>query len=178
MARSLDNSPSPGSPRRDAARVAPYLTHELTHHGQVTLVPPQNAGRIRKTKQKGEMSGTRRREREREEPRFNTSVPASARRARTTSARVPRAQPANPQNQLVEVRITRGEYACFDILLGRPLLVLCVHICLCTNLTSLPTRRNVYVLGASDAFLKDAHIDHSQIQTYLNTLHPHFKRRS
>lgn len=30
----------------------PYLTHAITHHGQSTLVPPQNAGRVRKTPKK------------------------------------------------------------------------------------------------------------------------------
>ncbi|KAH8101083.1 hypothetical protein BXZ70DRAFT_107383 [Cristinia sonorae] len=107
MARPPDNSTSQGSPRRETPRVAPYLTHEVTHHGQVTLVPPQNAGRIRKTKKGESVGGGRRREREREEPRFNTAVPSSAtRRARTTSARIPR-QPQTPQTQVVELRITR-----------------------------------------------------------------------
>ncbi|TCD67324.1 hypothetical protein EIP91_000245 [Steccherinum ochraceum] len=59
MARSLDNSTSQASPRRETPRAAPYLTHELTHHGQVTLIPPQNAGRIRKAKLKGETNSPR-----------------------------------------------------------------------------------------------------------------------
>ncbi|SJK98359.1 uncharacterized protein ARMOST_01624 [Armillaria ostoyae] len=54
----------------DAARIAPYLTHAVSHHGQVTLIPPDNAGRVRKTKAK---KGVRRMERRRdeEEIRFN-----------------------------------------------------------------------------------------------------------
>ncbi|KAF8531150.1 hypothetical protein JB92DRAFT_250655 [Gautieria morchelliformis] len=36
------------SSRGSVASVAPYLTHVVTHHGQVTLVPPQNQGRLRK----------------------------------------------------------------------------------------------------------------------------------
>ncbi|KAG7448595.1 uncharacterized protein BT62DRAFT_929682 [Guyanagaster necrorhizus] len=54
----------------DAARIAPYLTHAVSHHGQVTLIPPDNAGRVRKTKAK---KGPRRAERRRdeEEIRFN-----------------------------------------------------------------------------------------------------------
>ncbi|KAF8578979.1 hypothetical protein K439DRAFT_1416674 [Ramaria rubella] len=32
------------------AIAAPYLTHVVTHHGQITLVPPQNQGRIRTNK--------------------------------------------------------------------------------------------------------------------------------
>ncbi|KAG5636586.1 hypothetical protein H0H81_007557 [Sphagnurus paluster] len=34
----------------DAAHVVPYLTHTVSHHGQVTLVPPDNAGRVREVK--------------------------------------------------------------------------------------------------------------------------------
>ncbi|KAK0458990.1 uncharacterized protein EV420DRAFT_344739 [Desarmillaria tabescens] len=54
----------------DAARIAPYLTHAVSHHGQVTLIPPDNAGRVRKPKTK---KGARRAERRRdeEEIRFN-----------------------------------------------------------------------------------------------------------
>ncbi|KAF5371699.1 hypothetical protein D9758_003410 [Tetrapyrgos nigripes] len=36
----------------DAAHIAPYLTHELTHHGQTTLIPPETAGRMRQVKKK------------------------------------------------------------------------------------------------------------------------------
>ncbi|EPQ52392.1 hypothetical protein GLOTRDRAFT_140727 [Gloeophyllum trabeum ATCC 11539] len=32
--------------------VAPYLTHVVAHHGQLTLVPPDNAGRMRKSKER------------------------------------------------------------------------------------------------------------------------------
>lgn len=73
--------------------VAPYLTHMIAHHGQLTLVPPQNAGHIRKapaggkkkraerTKGEREREGARERERERdEEPRFTTAVPPSSSR--------------------------------------------------------------------------------------------------
>ncbi|KAH8108767.1 hypothetical protein DFH11DRAFT_1056807 [Phellopilus nigrolimitatus] len=40
------------SRRADAVQVAPYLTHVVKHHGQVTLIPPVNSGRIRKEKKK------------------------------------------------------------------------------------------------------------------------------
>ncbi|EJC98314.1 uncharacterized protein FOMMEDRAFT_171216 [Fomitiporia mediterranea MF3/22] len=36
----------------EAVQVAPYLTHVVRHHGQVTLIPPENTGRIRKGKVK------------------------------------------------------------------------------------------------------------------------------
>ncbi|KAF5379155.1 hypothetical protein D9615_006067 [Tricholomella constricta] len=57
----------------DAAHIAPYLTHAVSHHGQVTLVPPDNAGRVRQSK-----SNTRSRPRQErnaraeEDVRFNT----------------------------------------------------------------------------------------------------------
>ncbi|THH10860.1 hypothetical protein EW146_g8238 [Bondarzewia mesenterica] len=40
----------PGQRVAEAVRVAPYLTHVVRHHGQLTLVPPDNAGRVRKAK--------------------------------------------------------------------------------------------------------------------------------
>ncbi|KAK7462989.1 hypothetical protein VKT23_007570 [Stygiomarasmius scandens] len=42
------------SPRRnaDAAHIAPYLTHEVSHLGQTTLIPPETAGRMRQAKKK------------------------------------------------------------------------------------------------------------------------------
>ncbi|THU92813.1 hypothetical protein K435DRAFT_800164, partial [Dendrothele bispora CBS 962.96] len=42
------------SPRRnaDAAHIAPYLTHEVSHLGQTTLIPPETAGRMRQVKKK------------------------------------------------------------------------------------------------------------------------------
>ncbi|KAL5522528.1 hypothetical protein ACEPAG_8544 [Sanghuangporus baumii] len=49
----LSTSPRYFSSRiHDAVQVAPYLTHIVRHHGQVTLIPPENAGRIRKVKKK------------------------------------------------------------------------------------------------------------------------------
>ncbi|KAJ7247878.1 hypothetical protein B0H12DRAFT_733149 [Mycena haematopus] len=36
------------SRRTDAAHIAPYLTHHISHHGQLTLIPPDNNGRRRK----------------------------------------------------------------------------------------------------------------------------------
>ncbi|OCH86256.1 hypothetical protein OBBRIDRAFT_783489 [Obba rivulosa] len=64
----------------DVVRVAPYLTHVVTHHGQLTLIPPQNAGRIRKPKKKATDPSHTRSERRYpdEEPRFTTAVPASS----------------------------------------------------------------------------------------------------
>ncbi|KAH9837532.1 uncharacterized protein C8Q71DRAFT_547453 [Rhodofomes roseus] len=82
----------------DAARTAPYLTHIVTHHGQLTLIPPQNAGRIRspRTKKKRQPDPD-------DEPRFTTAVPPSAsRRIRPPSPpharprREPAPQPARP----------------------------------------------------------------------------------
>jgi hypothetical protein len=71
------------SPRRvaDAANIAPYLTHAVSHHGQQTLVPPDNAGRVRKVKPRKNRSRTRpdRNVRSEEEIRFNTGSPRSMR---------------------------------------------------------------------------------------------------
>ncbi|KAL1941784.1 hypothetical protein VTO73DRAFT_6784 [Trametes versicolor] len=66
----------------EPVQVAPYLTHVVAHHGQLTLVPPQNAGRIRKTKsaKKKRQPSTRDRRLDDEEPRFTTAVPASSSR--------------------------------------------------------------------------------------------------
>ncbi|KAK7685402.1 hypothetical protein QCA50_011265 [Cerrena zonata] len=64
-----------------------YLTHVTTHHGQLTLIPPQNAGRIRKMKPKPARSERRR---ENPEPRFNTAAPAPSRRTHTVSGRLQR----------------------------------------------------------------------------------------
>ena len=78
------SSSQPADSRRqqrqdDQVRVAPYLTHHVTHHGQLTLIPPQNAGRIRRPTKK-KKSGGRERERDDEEPRFTTAVPLSSSR--------------------------------------------------------------------------------------------------
>ncbi|KAH9848971.1 hypothetical protein C2E23DRAFT_403549 [Lenzites betulinus] len=65
-------------------QIAPYLTHVVAHHGQLTLVPPQNAGRIRKSKSVKKKSSrqpsSRDRRPEDDEPRFTTAVPASSSR--------------------------------------------------------------------------------------------------
>ncbi|KAL5499206.1 hypothetical protein ACEPAH_1724 [Sanghuangporus vaninii] len=56
----LSTSPRYSSSRiHDAVQVAPYLTHVVRHHGQITLIPPENAGRIRKVRKKrpGAMRG-------------------------------------------------------------------------------------------------------------------------
>ncbi|CAL1698728.1 unnamed protein product [Somion occarium] len=86
MAPSPDNLSSPQG-RADPSRIAPYLTHVVSHHGQLTLIPPQNAGRIRKSKNKPVRSDRRR---ENPEPRFNIAAPAPSRRAHTTSGRLQR----------------------------------------------------------------------------------------
>jgi hypothetical protein len=54
--------------------IAPYLTHHVSHHGQLTLIPPENAGRARKAKGKSSKSRTRV-DRCEEELRFNTGAP-------------------------------------------------------------------------------------------------------
>ena len=91
-------TPEPATPA--TVRTAPYLTHIVTHHGQLTLIPPQNAGRIRspKTKKKRQPDSAAR-----EEPRFTTAVPPSASRRihpqSAPNARVRRqaaSQPARP----------------------------------------------------------------------------------
>ncbi|KAI0941817.1 hypothetical protein AcW1_009809 [Taiwanofungus camphoratus] len=100
--------------------VAPYLTHMIAHHGQLTLVPPQNAGHIRKapaggkkkraerTKGEREREGARERERERdEEPRFTTAVPPSSSRklqpARSRKLLQTASQPPREHHPLLDV---------------------------------------------------------------------------
>ncbi|KAI0699153.1 hypothetical protein C8T65DRAFT_305077 [Cerioporus squamosus] len=67
---------------RDDVQVAPYLTHVVAHHGQLTLIPPQNAGRIRKPTKKKKQAASRDRDRllDDDEPRFTTAVPPSSSR--------------------------------------------------------------------------------------------------
>ncbi|KAI0075560.1 hypothetical protein K474DRAFT_1379867 [Panus rudis PR-1116 ss-1] len=81
---------------------APYLTHVVTHHGQLTLIPPQNAGRIRKAKPKsvrndggsgGRESASRRDRQPPAEPRFNTAVPSPHRRTHSRPQRPGRNMP-------------------------------------------------------------------------------------
>lgn len=81
----------------DAAQIAPYLTHIVSHHGQLTLIPPDNAGRVRKAKQKTSRSRTRqldRSPRQEEEIRFNTG-PKVVKLPAAQSSRTPR-RPARP----------------------------------------------------------------------------------
>jgi hypothetical protein len=72
----------------EPVQVAPYLTHVVSHHGRLTLIPPENAGRTRKTSKlqgKKEKKSTRRngersaRSEDSEETRFNLGTPRSAR---------------------------------------------------------------------------------------------------
>lgn len=74
---SMTTQRTPEPATQPTVRTAPYLTHIVTHHGQLTLIPPQNAGRIRspKTKKKRQPDSTAR-----DEPRFTTAVPPSASR--------------------------------------------------------------------------------------------------
>lgn len=104
MVRPMDNSQQPSSGRADSSRVAPYLTHLVTHHGQLTLIPPQNTGRIRKTKGKTQRAERRR---DNDEPRFNTAAPVSSRRTQTTAGRLHR--PIQPS------RVSRGKYICYTV---------------------------------------------------------------
>ncbi|KAG6841275.1 hypothetical protein C0991_000253 [Blastosporella zonata] len=57
----------------DAAQIAPYLTHFVSHHGQVTLAPADNNGRVRQANTKGDRIRQRqdRNARTEEEVRFN-----------------------------------------------------------------------------------------------------------
>lgn len=75
------------SPQRaDAAHIAPYLTHVVAHHGQLTVIPPDNAGRMRQPA-KGKKPAKARSKPERpvrsEEERFNVG-PRSLRTLATT----------------------------------------------------------------------------------------------
>lgn len=97
------------SRRNDPNHIAPFLTHVVTHHGQTTLIPPQNAGRIRKGgKSKNPEKQKPERRRESDEPRFNTAAPINSRgvsrRANLASDRVPRPPPALPP------RFSRGAF--------------------------------------------------------------------
>lgn len=76
----------------DAAVIAPYLTHIVSHHGQLTLIPPENAGRIRKAKPKRNRSRPRaeRSVRSEEEIRFNTGSPRNVRSQPTSPSRAGR----------------------------------------------------------------------------------------
>ncbi|PCH39142.1 hypothetical protein WOLCODRAFT_167820, partial [Wolfiporia cocos MD-104 SS10] len=88
------SSQSPTARPPEALRVAPYLTHIVTHHGQLTLTPPQNAGRARKpTKKRPDRSQAERRPAE-EEPRFTTAVrPAVSRRLQAPAVRTRKQSP-------------------------------------------------------------------------------------
>ncbi|KAI0696848.1 hypothetical protein BC835DRAFT_1340966 [Cytidiella melzeri] len=99
----MTTSPSASRQQRsDPGRIAPFLTHVVAHHGQLTLTPPQNAGRIRKGGKSAKNLERLRTERRRDgdEPRFNTAAPASprvtSRRGNVSSERGPRAPPAAP----------------------------------------------------------------------------------
>ncbi|KAF8888578.1 hypothetical protein BD779DRAFT_1672250 [Infundibulicybe gibba] len=54
----------------DAVHSAPFLTHAVSHHGQVTLIPPDNAGRMRQARPKKSQRRTDRTARSEEEARF------------------------------------------------------------------------------------------------------------
>ena len=86
----MSSSQPPDSRRQQRTddRVAPYLTHVVAHHGQLTLIPPQNAGRIRKPTKKKKQPAARDRLDD-DEPRFTTAVPpSSSRKLHTSSAHV------------------------------------------------------------------------------------------
>ncbi|KAJ3005358.1 hypothetical protein NUW54_g4369 [Trametes sanguinea] len=97
MASSQPTTTSHDSPRRPHAprqplldsepvQVAPYLTHVVAHHGQLTLIPPQNAGRIRKSKSSKKKRIPTARD---DEPRFTTAVPpSSSRKLHPASAQI------------------------------------------------------------------------------------------
>ncbi|KAI0312456.1 hypothetical protein OF83DRAFT_646714 [Amylostereum chailletii] len=74
--------PRPTDRAADSTHVAPYLTHVVRHHGQLTLIPPDNAGRVRKAAKREKRPRIERSE----EPHFNVGV------ARTTR----RSQPGSP----------------------------------------------------------------------------------
>ena len=72
----------------ESVQVAPYLTHAVSHHGRITLIPPENAGRTRKTSKlqgKKEKKPSRRLgersagSEDNEEARFNLGTPRSVR---------------------------------------------------------------------------------------------------
>ncbi|GJE85116.1 RING-type domain-containing protein [Phanerochaete sordida] len=92
---------APGSGRSDPNRIAPYLTHLETHHGQLTLIPPQNAGRTRKSGKRNPEKPRPERRREPDEPRFNMAAPTTprgaSRRGNTSAGRAARV-PVPPPN--------------------------------------------------------------------------------
>lgn len=64
----------------DAARIAPYLTHVVSHHGQLTLIPPENAGRIRQDKpKKSKLAGPKQDRKSRREENSGTAPTPSTR---------------------------------------------------------------------------------------------------
>jgi hypothetical protein len=80
----------------ESVQVAPYLTHVVSHHGRITLIPPENAGRTRKTSKlhgKREKKSSRRlgersaKSEDNEEARFNLGTPRSARSVTSGTAR-------------------------------------------------------------------------------------------
>ena len=96
----------PGQGRSDPNRIAPYLTHLVTHHGQTTLIPPQNAGRIRKSPKKTPERARGERRRDGDEPRFNVAAPTTPRgasrrgnNASTRGGRTPAAPPNLPRGK-------------------------------------------------------------------------------
>ncbi|EIW78239.1 hypothetical protein CONPUDRAFT_167293 [Coniophora puteana RWD-64-598 SS2] len=78
-----------GRERERGREPAPYLTHEVVHHGRRTLIPPDNAGRRRKGK-----NPKRREEKREEEVRFNLGYPFKA----TRQARERRRQQQQQEN--------------------------------------------------------------------------------
>lgn len=92
---------SSNSRTADPAQVAPFLTHVVSHHGRLTLIPPENAGRVRKNskvqakKDKKQSRGGERSARsdDSEEPRFNLGIPRSFKpgssRRRAAAAKAP-----------------------------------------------------------------------------------------
>ncbi|KAK7054395.1 hypothetical protein VNI00_003589 [Paramarasmius palmivorus] len=104
----------------DAANSGPYLTHLVTHHGQLTLFPPDNAGRIRQP-MKQRNRKPERNVRQEEDMRFNTGpkfgkiTPTSSR----TAERRHRAQRTNTsraerQNNFVDDEIPDYPPPSFD----------------------------------------------------------------
>ena len=83
---------------QDATRVAPYLTHVVRHHGQLTLIPPDNAGRVRKEE----------RERKRRTPRAEASTSAARIEQTTSGSSSRRDRAPRPASQISVRREDRG----------------------------------------------------------------------
>ncbi|KAJ7100111.1 hypothetical protein B0H15DRAFT_508285 [Mycena belliarum] len=121
--------------RADAAHIAPYLTHIVTHHGQLTLVPPDSEGRRRKAKQTKSP-----RSMPREEPvRFNSGPnPASPSSPRQTR------RPSRTEQQYLHDDIPDYPPPSFQEAISSTTVSLCPSTTTLRQFTSPQTSRHTY----------------------------------